>query len=232
MQRTNVPSRPRAISHLWPRVAVLALVGIAAAGCSNSARFDSNPFASNRQAVQPQDTTGSIGQRPTEFEPRLRAAAAGAEPAGDGRRRRRHRLWRAGSRRLSAGRRRHHRIGARASRAAAGARRALDLGRRSAGDRQPRRNGGDDRAQIRRAGFRHSARPTASATAPRCGRASAWSFRVTFRRAPARPRAANPGAAGSTGAQRGKRSHRRAGREPDRHRAQARHLAHRLGARQ
>ena len=63
MQRTKVPSRPRAISHLWPRVAVLALVGLAAAGCSNSARFDSNPFASNRQAVQPQDTTGSIGQR-------------------------------------------------------------------------------------------------------------------------------------------------------------------------
>ena len=63
MQRTNVPSRPRAISHFWPRVAVLALTGIAAAGCSNSARFDSNPFASNRQAVQPQDTTGSIGQR-------------------------------------------------------------------------------------------------------------------------------------------------------------------------
>ena len=71
MQRTKVPSRPRASSHAsshissrsWPRVAVLALVGIAAAGCSDSARFDSNPFASNRQVVQPQDTTGSIGAR-------------------------------------------------------------------------------------------------------------------------------------------------------------------------
>ena len=51
MPRPNVPSRPRAISHLWPRVAVLALVGVAVAGCSNSARFDSNPFATNRQAV-------------------------------------------------------------------------------------------------------------------------------------------------------------------------------------
>ena len=71
MQRTKVPSRPRASSHAsshissrsWPRVAVLALVGIAAAGCSDSARFDSNPFASNRQTVRPQDTTGSIGAR-------------------------------------------------------------------------------------------------------------------------------------------------------------------------
>jgi murein DD-endopeptidase MepM/ murein hydrolase activator NlpD len=64
MQRTNVPSRPRAISgsSSWPRVAVLALVGMAAAGCSNSARFDSNPFASNRQ-TQPPETTGSIGTR-------------------------------------------------------------------------------------------------------------------------------------------------------------------------
>ena len=59
MPRINVPSRPRA----WPRVAVFALVGIAAAGCSDSGRFDSNPFASNRQAP-PQETTGSIASRP------------------------------------------------------------------------------------------------------------------------------------------------------------------------
>jgi murein DD-endopeptidase MepM/ murein hydrolase activator NlpD len=65
MQRFNVPSRPRAGSHTWPRVAVLAVVGIAAAGCSNSGRFDSNPFASNRQAPPPQqETTGSIAPRP------------------------------------------------------------------------------------------------------------------------------------------------------------------------
>src|ERR1700693_2582943 len=56
----NVPSSPRA----WPRVAVLALVGIAAAGCSNSARFDSGLFSSNRQAPPPQqETTRSVAAR-------------------------------------------------------------------------------------------------------------------------------------------------------------------------
>ncbi len=55
----NVPSRLR---H-WPRVAFIAIVGLAAAGCSDSARFDSNPYASNRQ-TPPQETTGSIAQRP------------------------------------------------------------------------------------------------------------------------------------------------------------------------
>jgi murein DD-endopeptidase MepM/ murein hydrolase activator NlpD len=65
MPRSNVPSRPRARSHIWPRVAVLTLVGVAAASCSNSARFDSNPYASNRQAPPPQqETTGSISSRP------------------------------------------------------------------------------------------------------------------------------------------------------------------------
>jgi len=67
MPRPNVPSRSRASSHVWPRVAVLALVGVAAAGCSDSRRFDSSPFASNdRQAPPPQrqETTGSIASRP------------------------------------------------------------------------------------------------------------------------------------------------------------------------
>ena len=66
MPRFNVQSRPRASTHVWPRVAVLALVGVAAAGCSDSARFDSSPHASNRQAPpqQQQDTTGSIASRP------------------------------------------------------------------------------------------------------------------------------------------------------------------------
>ena len=59
----NVPSRSRASSRHWPHVAVLALVGLAAAGCSDSARFNSNPFASNRQAP-PQETTGSIAPAP------------------------------------------------------------------------------------------------------------------------------------------------------------------------
>jgi murein DD-endopeptidase MepM/ murein hydrolase activator NlpD len=60
MQRFNVPSRPRASSHHWPRVAVLALVGIAAAGCSDSGRFTTT---ANRQAP-PQEVTGSIAPRP------------------------------------------------------------------------------------------------------------------------------------------------------------------------
>ena len=65
MPRSNVLCRPRASSPIWPRVAVLALVGVAAAGCSDSARFDSNPFASNRQAPPPQqEVTGSISSRP------------------------------------------------------------------------------------------------------------------------------------------------------------------------
>jgi len=63
MPRFNVPSCLRAGSRNWPRVAVLALVGIAAAGCSNSARFDSNPFASDRAAPQ-QEVTGSVASRP------------------------------------------------------------------------------------------------------------------------------------------------------------------------
>src|SRR5664280_3064038 len=63
MSRINVPSRSRKSSQIWPHVAVLALVGIAAAGCSDSSRFDSNPYASNRNARQ-QETTGSIASRP------------------------------------------------------------------------------------------------------------------------------------------------------------------------
>ena len=58
MPRLKVPSRPFA----WPRVAVLALVGVAVAGCENSSRFDANPFASNPPPRQ--ETTGSISQRP------------------------------------------------------------------------------------------------------------------------------------------------------------------------
>ena len=64
MLRISVPSRSRASSHTWLRGAVLALVGVAAAGCSDSARFDSNPYASNRQAPPPQETTGAISSRP------------------------------------------------------------------------------------------------------------------------------------------------------------------------
>jgi murein DD-endopeptidase MepM/ murein hydrolase activator NlpD len=37
------------------------MVGGGLAGCADSARFDSNPYASNRHAPPPQETTGSIG---------------------------------------------------------------------------------------------------------------------------------------------------------------------------
>jgi murein DD-endopeptidase MepM/ murein hydrolase activator NlpD len=59
----NVPFRSRALPRHLPHVALFALVGLAAAGCSNSSRFDSNPFASDRSRV-PQETTGSITPRP------------------------------------------------------------------------------------------------------------------------------------------------------------------------
>ena len=60
-------SRPTASFHSLtrPRVAVLALIGLALAGCSNSSRFDS-PYASNNRAPAPRqpEYTGSIAQRP------------------------------------------------------------------------------------------------------------------------------------------------------------------------
>jgi murein DD-endopeptidase MepM/ murein hydrolase activator NlpD len=48
-----------------PRVAVLALIGLALAGCSNSSRFDT-PYASNNRQSAPHqpDYTGSVAQRP------------------------------------------------------------------------------------------------------------------------------------------------------------------------
>lgn len=44
MPRPMVESRPLA----WPRFAVLALVGVAAAGCADSARFDSSSYTTDR----------------------------------------------------------------------------------------------------------------------------------------------------------------------------------------
>jgi murein DD-endopeptidase MepM/ murein hydrolase activator NlpD len=46
MPRPKVDYRPRA----WPRVLVLALVGVAAAGCADSARFESSSYSSDRPA--------------------------------------------------------------------------------------------------------------------------------------------------------------------------------------
>ncbi len=60
MPRLKVPSR----SPVWSRAAVLALIGVAVAGCENSTRFDSNPFASNRDTAPRPEYTGSISRRP------------------------------------------------------------------------------------------------------------------------------------------------------------------------
>jgi murein DD-endopeptidase MepM/ murein hydrolase activator NlpD len=59
MSRSNVPSCPRA----WPRVAVLALIGVTAAACSDSARFVQHydPFAT---AQSKSEVTGSVAARP------------------------------------------------------------------------------------------------------------------------------------------------------------------------
>jgi murein DD-endopeptidase MepM/ murein hydrolase activator NlpD len=79
MQRSIVPSRLRTSSRHWPRAAVLAMVGLAAAGCSNSARFDSDPFASNPPSRQ-QEVTGSIASRPATVA-RVESQPAPSRPA-------------------------------------------------------------------------------------------------------------------------------------------------------
>ncbi|MGA9000609.1 MAG: hypothetical protein WB463_22275, partial [Pseudolabrys sp.] len=55
MPRPKVESRSRD----WPRVVVLALVGIAAAGCSDSARFTSSSYDTDRPAP-PQSVAHSV----------------------------------------------------------------------------------------------------------------------------------------------------------------------------
>ncbi|MCW5689576.1 MAG: peptidoglycan DD-metalloendopeptidase family protein [Pseudolabrys sp.] len=57
-------SRPAAsaVLHAWPRVAALAVMGVALAGCSNSARFDSPYPTASRQAPPRGEVTGSISR--------------------------------------------------------------------------------------------------------------------------------------------------------------------------
>jgi murein DD-endopeptidase MepM/ murein hydrolase activator NlpD len=59
-------SRPVSLQSLaWPRVAAFALVGVAVAGCSNSARFDTPYYGRQTQAqvhTRQVDTTGSISR--------------------------------------------------------------------------------------------------------------------------------------------------------------------------
>lgn len=67
MSRLTEPSRSRIVARTWPRswprFVILAVVGVTAAGCADSGRFDSNPYASNRRGSS-QDVTGSISSRP------------------------------------------------------------------------------------------------------------------------------------------------------------------------
>ncbi len=56
-----VPSRSRASSHAWPRVVLVALIGVGAASCSDSGRFGYTN-TSSRQAPSSQETTGSIAR--------------------------------------------------------------------------------------------------------------------------------------------------------------------------
>ena len=76
MPHINVPSRSR----VWLRVAVPALLGIAVAGCADSARFDSNPYASNNR-TSPQETTGSISPRSTYNRVDSQPLPAASQPA-------------------------------------------------------------------------------------------------------------------------------------------------------
>ena len=57
MPRRKLQTRPRA----WPRVVILGLVGIAAAACSDSARF--NSYNADRP-VPPHNVTNSVSGRP------------------------------------------------------------------------------------------------------------------------------------------------------------------------
>src|SRR5882757_798678 len=62
MSRLNVPLYPRAFQPSWPRVAALALAGVALASCSDSGRFGYSN-TSSRQSSPPQEVTGSVTPR-------------------------------------------------------------------------------------------------------------------------------------------------------------------------
>ena len=77
MPRPMVESRPLA----WPRVAVLALVGISAAGCADSARFDSSSYSTDRPpqnvaaATPTYSAAGRVEAQPLPAPPATVAAA-------------------------------------------------------------------------------------------------------------------------------------------------------------
>ena len=79
MSRPKVDSRLRA----WPRAAVLGLVGIAAAGCADSARFQANSYVNDRPS--PPHTISALPAPSTsariEAQPLSPPAAVAATPA-------------------------------------------------------------------------------------------------------------------------------------------------------
>ena len=82
MPRSLVESRPLA----WPRVAVLALVGLAAAGCADSARFDSSSYTTDRPpqnvaaATPTYSAAGRVEAQPLPAPSQPATVAAGSSP--------------------------------------------------------------------------------------------------------------------------------------------------------
>jgi murein DD-endopeptidase MepM/ murein hydrolase activator NlpD len=76
MPRPKVESRSRD----WPRVVVLALVGIAAAGCSDSARFTSSSYDTDRPAP-PQNVANSVYAPPVPSRVEAQPLPAVSQPA-------------------------------------------------------------------------------------------------------------------------------------------------------
>ncbi len=75
MPRSMVESRPCA----WPRVIVLALIGIVAAGCSDSARFNSSSYNADRPA--PPQNVSSIPAPPASTRVEAQPLPALSQPA-------------------------------------------------------------------------------------------------------------------------------------------------------
>ena len=75
MSRSMLESRPRA----WPRVVVLALVGFVAAGCSDSARFNSSSYNADRPA--PPQNVSSIPAPPAPTRVEAQPLPAPSQPA-------------------------------------------------------------------------------------------------------------------------------------------------------
>ena len=75
MLRSKVETRPR----VWPRVVVLALVGTAAAGCSDSARFTSSSYDTDRPAP-PKNLASSVAAPPASTRVEAQPLPAPSQP--------------------------------------------------------------------------------------------------------------------------------------------------------